>query len=56
MCRMFCGLNKKKKALIYKAFLMVAVIGFEPMTLREGLYYNKKREMRLWFLVVIRVS
>ena len=25
---------KKKKALIYKAFLMVAAIGFEPMTLR----------------------
>ena len=25
---------KKKKALIHKAFLMVAAIGFEPMTLR----------------------
>ena len=25
---------KKKKALIHKVFLMVAAIGFEPMTLR----------------------
>ena len=47
---------KKKKALIHKAFLMVAAIGFEPMTLRvwsglcplrEGLLHNKKRETQL---------
>ena len=50
---------KKKKALIDKAFLMVAAIGFEPMTLRvwsglcplrEGLLHNKKRETQLRFM------
>ena len=32
---------KQKKALIDKAFVMGATIGFEPMTLREGLLHNK---------------